>query len=682
MSFKQTNEKKESSSLDSVSMLDSLIESENNKLRTLAPRLFRSTDDQNAKKMLDLFKRLYIAQYAGDNEYGLPKYDEYSMMARRVSFFLYDCPLFTSAIGCDTAFVTNGDHVFFHADFFKKLVDWEQQTAIEKNGVKKRTEQNVDFILTHELGHASAGHVELFLTMPLESKLGALNAGTDTWLNLNYAPMFNINENLKGEFNNELGIVVKGCYGLTEEERNYFSSKDSIGIISDTSIIKHYAEVFSNIEKMKKSLQDQQQNQNGQQSQQNQQSTQNGQQGQQNQQSTQNGQQGQQNQQSTQNGQQGQQNQQGAQNKQSQQNDYNSDASANEDGSNTIDEKIKKAIDAVNKAKSNANSDKHVVSTEDLAKALEQSGHGKFKDDILKLPDSHDSQAHQELQTRAKTDAITDHHSVKNMIKEYEERTGQKYSGGHIHQCMTELIKRRHAVPDTDLNMEDQILNNILPGGQDMIYSEETPDDYFYIDPQMLGQEYHINKGSDIYINRERAVIAIFDTSGSMSSDYLSQVSASMQGIIEGDNPITKAYVLHADTVARTEFIEVSDDNASEYFTNLEVFGRGGTDLQNAICSAIAIANDEEIYHEIAGVIVLTDTFDTAPRKDEMEQIVESITGFDELPPIVYVVPQNINVESFSLQVQDHGSVVVYSEKKMDLDFDLTNSNQIGRSGL
>jgi hypothetical protein len=297
------------------------------------------------------------------------------------------------------------------------------------------------------------------------------------------------------------------------------------------------------------------------------------------------------------------------------------------------------------------------------------------------LPDSHDKAAHKSIQEKSKTDAITDHHQVKQMIKEYEERTGSKYAGGHIHNCMTELIRRRHAVPNSDLNLEDQILNHVLPGGVDMQFSEETPDDYFYMDPSMVGQEYHINRGSDIYVKRERALIFIADTSGSMTSSFISQTAAATQGIIEGDNPINKGYLLHCDTVARSEFIEITEDNVDEILGEFQVFGRGGTDLQNGIVSAIAIANEEEFYHEIAGIVVLTDTYDSPPSKSEMETIIESITGSDVLPPIVYVVPQDISVESFALSVQDHATVVVYNEKSMDLDLAVPRISSPG-SGL
>lgn len=126
--------------------------------------------------------------------------------------------------------------------------------------------------------------------------------------------------------------------------------------------------------------------------------------------------------------------------------------------------------------------------------------------------------------------------------------------------------------------------------------------------------------------------------------------------------------MLHADTVVRSGLLQITEDNADEKLDDLTVYGRGGTDLQNGIMSAIAIANEEGIYREIVGVVVLTDTYDAPPNTEEMREIVESITGNSELPPIAYLVPQGIEVESFALSVASHGAVIVYNEKSMDVD--------------
>ncbi|WFG00230.1 hypothetical protein [Aeromonas caviae] len=94
--------------------------------------------------------RLYIATAMLPN--GLPKFDLLAKLASRIQFLVYDNPDFTAAVGCTTAF-TEGNYVFFHADFLSACLMDDAKARREGTKVTSSV-----FLGLHELSHIAYGH--------------------------------------------------------------------------------------------------------------------------------------------------------------------------------------------------------------------------------------------------------------------------------------------------------------------------------------------------------------------------------------------------------------------------------------------------------------------------------------------------------------------------------------------
>ncbi len=84
-----------------------------------------------------------------------PIYEEYSIRARNIPFYVYDNEVFAQHT-TDTAF-TNGEAVFIYKDFFKGLIELDQQLMEEG---KADLANNVTFILMHEIAHIYNGDMK------------------------------------------------------------------------------------------------------------------------------------------------------------------------------------------------------------------------------------------------------------------------------------------------------------------------------------------------------------------------------------------------------------------------------------------------------------------------------------------------------------------------------------------
>ena len=98
-------------------------------------------------KLSDIFYR-FVDWYCGYTETSASRHGIYSVMGRRRNSYLYDHPALKNL--CHTAF-TNGDAIFFNADFFQELLALRHNP----NGPSFNT---LEFVYTHELCHIIKEH--------------------------------------------------------------------------------------------------------------------------------------------------------------------------------------------------------------------------------------------------------------------------------------------------------------------------------------------------------------------------------------------------------------------------------------------------------------------------------------------------------------------------------------------
>lgn len=77
----------------------------------------------------------------------------------------------------------------------------------------------------------------------------------------------------------------------------------------------------------------------------------------------------------------------------------------------------------------------------------------------------------------------------------------------------------------------------------------------------------------------------VLDTSGSMSDAELAQGYVELRGVIEENDCV--AYVYNADTEVRGERIQLDSSFATDFPTEIKVFGRGGTDMCGSVAETI-----------------------------------------------------------------------------------------------
>lgn len=91
-----------------------------------------------------------------------PKYEDYSYLARKLPFFLYDNDTFTSSIGCKTAFTT-GDAIYFNKDFFIKLMEVDAK-CLEIG--RPDLANAVVMVILHELAHCLNDDFRRLVSLP------------------------------------------------------------------------------------------------------------------------------------------------------------------------------------------------------------------------------------------------------------------------------------------------------------------------------------------------------------------------------------------------------------------------------------------------------------------------------------------------------------------------------------
>ncbi|WP_168797166.1 hypothetical protein [Aeromonas veronii] len=532
--------------------------------------------------------RLYISTATLPN--GLPKFDILAKIANRVPFIVYDNPEFTKRIGCNTAF-TEGNYVFFHADFISKCLRDDAIARRENSGVTSSV-----FLGLHELSHIAYGHTAGRMR---ECPKSVLAIATDQKINLT----------LKYRYSIEPGeTLMRGC-GLTDEEKRLW-----LGCSEELIAYQLLALQKKWREEQKQNSQPQAGDQGGQ--------PQAGDQGGQ----PQAGNQGGQPQAGNQGGQpqagnQGGQPQAGNQGGQPQAGNQGGQPQAGNQGgqgglpelSQELENSLKQSLLAP---------EEHVIDMKAVIKALEDAGLHHVKD-ALKLPDSDDDARIKMAEDKAIAQLGED---LQALNKQRQELASNGGASGPSEGYAKEYLQMRNRSQKTYKSALRELY--LGDGSVDVMSCDDVPAPIYYVDPTSIGFAEPLYLDSLIPAKKEHGVlINIVDSSGSMGKFEIGQALSELHQQLqqaEDENGVSKVYFWSADTELRGDPIEVTQDNVEKLCNEMPIFGRGGTDITVPIKQAIAWSHEHEV--RIDGILYISD-LDVAPPK--RSQLPES------LPPIV-----------------------------------------------
>lgn len=178
-----------------------------------------------------------------------PRYEDYSYLARKLPFFLYDNEDFKKALGVQTAFTT-GDAIYMDLDFFIKCLEIDEMCKQRGN---EHLANTVLFILMHEIAHCLNDDMK---RMPSVNH-NIANIATDIANNLPI--MFDLGIEIDVKlFAEHLGF---SGYGMTKEEYLKFRGQSS-----ETIALWMYKEGLEQLKQQQNKQNQSSQSQNGQQS--------------------------------------------------------------------------------------------------------------------------------------------------------------------------------------------------------------------------------------------------------------------------------------------------------------------------------------------------------------------------------------------------------------------------------
>lgn len=315
-------------------------------------------------------------------------------------------------------------------------------------------------------------------------------------------------------------------------------------------------------------------------------------------------------------------------------------------------------------------SNDHVTTPEELAKLLEEAGLDKTKK-ALGYDDLKDIGS-QMAEAKGMTSEAIDRSA------ETLAACGNVMPGGHL---TTYAMEKKRQFFEPVISWRMPMKDIIQGGGKAMQYDQleassstlsamAYPGDFGYESMDDVGWI-----GSHIPGKRERGFVAVIeDTSGSVSDRMLQRFTSEAINMAREneDDSAPDVVICMADTVCRGDPVFVTPENYEEILLDgVYVGGRGGTNLTAAIQNVFAWTEEGGPMEgrRLDGVVYFTDTLDTPPARDDVEQALPE--HMEELPPILYLAPIECTNERFAKSVSDYAECVFFNEKlglEVDLD--------------
>lgn len=560
----------------------------------------------------------------------VPRFGLLTLLLRSTPVLMFDHPVLKQHFG--TTACTDGINIFFCEDLYKKVVAEELESGDSKSGIVP--------VILHELMHKLKDHCDrMHAFTPTESNI-ATDRHINSLLQISY-PEIKWVEHL-----------TRMCISFRPGEKERYST------LSEETIARQVREENQLKRKNPK------QNSNQQDSQ----PQQPGQKGKKNQENQQKG--GGKGDQKPQPGQPGQQGQGGV--GEQNQGDEHTDPGSEQKNSSEQGNKSDKGSKGDNQQQGSdfgAEGDNHFHTIKDTIEAFKDAGLEEHLE-RLSLPSNADDVeqigAVKEAEKLRKVDAV-------NRGADYQRQASGRMPGGPVLDAAKEYVK---GFSKGKITWQMAVRKAVHGDGMKFQYTMDDPGPYFVMDEvtELIGNPLYI--GAEIPAKSNNVFVFLFDTSGSVSrADLVAGLSEAMtckRGNSSNDEA-SEIVILFADTELRDGYIEVNEENYNDVMKNgINVFGRGGTDLNEALRSAMCHPVVKK--KKIEGIVFVTDGYDTPPTKASL-----GLGDKQDMRIVYLIVPGGqdpASMENFYRTVSEYSTVVPIREGvEVDMSIDGLRKN-------
>ena len=292
----------------------------------------------------------------------------------------------------------------------------------------------------------------------------------------------------------------------------------------------------------------------------------------------------------------------------------------------------------------------HMIDADTLADVLDSNNMGHIRK-LLKMPDPNDKPAYQELKVVSQLNLSSDLQSAADIRK--SSRTGEAMRGEHMETAYCESVSEENT---SRLAWKTKLSNLILGEGTHYEHSEEMPDDIYFIEPEQMGLNSPLYIGSLIPASPSNNVVCVIDTSGSVPTDMLQSFINEVSNLIkEESSNINQLFMFAADTTIRENILEFSQDELLSLPKEVELEGRGGTDIERVFKDVFDWAENKHDFklEDFHTLIYFTDLIDKPPTREALP---------DNIPNIVFLAPPSIQIKSFRRAVAEFADVAEIRE--------------------
>ena len=292
----------------------------------------------------------------------------------------------------------------------------------------------------------------------------------------------------------------------------------------------------------------------------------------------------------------------------------------------------------------------HMIDADEFSDVLDSNSLGHIRQK-LKMPDPNDKPAYQELNVVSQLNLTGDIQTAFD-IRRYTP-SGGSMKGDHLEAAYAESINDEK---EAHLSWKTRLNNLILGNGTHYEHSDEIPDDIYFISPEQMGLNTPLYIGSPIPASPSNNIVCVIDTSGSVPTDMLQSFIGEISNLVtlESSN-MNHLYMFSADTTLRGSILEFSQDENLNLPDDLEVGGRGGTDIGRVINEVLVWAENKDDFkqEDFHTLIYFTDLIDKPPLRASLPE---------NLPNIVFLSPPSIQIKSFKRAVNDFAEVAEIRE--------------------
>lgn len=325
--------------------------------------------------------------------------------------------------------------------------------------------------------------------------------------------------------------------------------------------------------------------------------------------------------------------------------------------------------------------DNHIMSGKDLSEKLDKAGLGHVAEKLgLK-----DLEEIGRGEAEAKSSTVG---AINQSIEDMSRVGADKMPGAHMINYASAQMRDLYK-PVTTIKM--RIKEMVEESGIESRFSIEEPWTIYHMDAADLGLD---NQDDIPYMGsfiqggtKKPTFIVIIDTSGSvddlMLKRFISEAINAVRTNDSGENP-PEIIISFADTICRGEPLMVTEENYMDYIRNgVPYGGRGGTNFTASTQNIFKMYEEGQSLNgrRLDGIVYLTDGFDAPPEQSRIEEAAEK-AGFQKLPPMMFIVPEECYNKEFADEISSYAEVFKLRDDSLaELDFNELEDRLSARGG-